>query len=107
MGCQGSSDATIQNNKGYCSSYLQFCRATNDQFGLANVTPATVEEFAASLWEKHFTDSTINSMVRGVLKWCRWLETGGMIVSDTPFKGLRASGILTELKRIRPLRRWT
>lgn len=100
----GKSDATVQNNTGYCNSYLLFC-SENGGGDLEGITPESVSAFAGHLWRKSFTDSTITSVVGGALTWCRWLEDHGKIKPATSFKSIRASALLADLKSKSPLRR--
>lgn len=99
----GASDATVQNNNGYCKSYLKFCESTNPAFAVRDITTESVQAFTESLWERKFTEKTITSMVGGVIKWCRWLAAHEKASSS--FKDLKASALLTVVREGKPLRR--
>ena len=100
----GKAILTVQNHLKYCKSYLQHCGMTEYIIDLEAITPDSVREYASSLWVLRRADSTIISMVSGVLAWCEWLESNGKVSPASPYSSFKAKNFLASLKKSNPLR---
>lgn len=104
MQADGKAILTVQNHLKYCKSYLLYCGMTEYIIDTVKITPDSVGEYTSSLWVLRRADSTIISMVSGVLAWCEWLEMNGKVSPESPFRNLKAKGLLASLKKSNPMR---